>query len=171
LALLTLFYTPIQAIDKIYSIKCSLAIVADDSKWTCNVSDYRMEIAGKHHYLPLEFKFSTTTDPFENGKCKSLENALLFLDLEAKRTTTVFSNTHLKMEHETFFCFVGDYFDNISSGCFAYYFFKNIVVNREKWYEMFVKLGNDSLDEFTKDSIFQETFGLIRSVVNVKDSL
>lgn len=162
---------PLHAIHKVYSIKGCYSIVADSNKWTCEYTRYYTRVVGKHRQIPLEFHFSFTNSPKnKGGKYEGISAAEDILTAEAMRTTTVFSDISLAEERESFFLFTGNYFDNASSGYFAFYLFKNPNENNEKnqWYEMLVKLGNDSINESKRNAMFQDTYQLIKSVVNIK---
>lgn|GEM_PF-3491240 len=169
LTFLFLFSTSIEATNKIYTTGCSLVIVADDSQWDCVKYYYEKKVTGTHKDLPIKFHFSKTWVNNKDGKYEYLNQTLSFLDSQAKETSTVFSNIHIKRKTESFFYFVGNYLDNESLGYFAYYLFQNLDGVSECWYSMLVKVEDYSLDDFNAESAFDETFALITSLVTMRN--
>jgi hypothetical protein len=169
---------PSSALIKVFPLDHSYAIVADNDEWICEVSTNTggflgmphsgQYIKGKAKYLPISFNFFyRNVYKKTHQKINSVlafEDAQQFLLNYASKNNTIFSGLVIETIENSLFLVSGSYFDNVSSGRFAFYIQsrENIFCN---YYCMFIKIQTNLLDDHSAASLFKEAFDLVTPLI------
>lgn len=167
----------IYAKNKVYPLDSRYGIVADDEDWACEVPAKGNESLGVHYghikgkakYLPISFDFFLRAvqqnSLHKPNNVHAFNDAKHFLSHYAQKTSTVFSGLNIKnLEENNCFIVNGSYFDNTSSGKFAFYI-KPQESGFYHYYCMFIKIPGDLLDDQAIEHLFQETFSLVTPLI------